>query len=104
MRRQAHDDIHFAAAAQARDLRAGRAALLGRVRSRALACNLTAIASFIGLTVAVAVKGTWGWPFLVTLLITGYGYLFGLGTYSIAEEGTPDDADTGRQARHPVSS
>ena len=74
------------------------------LRSRALACNLTAIASFIGLTVAVAVKGTWGWPFLLTLLITGYGYLFGLGTYSIAEEGIPDDADTGRQARPPVSS
>ena len=74
------------------------------LRSRALACNLTAITSFIGLTVAVAVKGTWGWPFLLTLLITGYGYLFGLGTYTIAEEGTPDDADTGRQARPPVSS
>lgn len=74
------------------------------LRSRALACNLTAVASFIGLTIAVAVKGTWGWPFLVTLLITGYGYLFGLGSYSIAEEGIPDDADTGRQARPPVSS
>ena len=74
------------------------------LRSRALACNLTAITSFIGLTAAIAVKGTWGWPFLVTLLITGYGYLFGLGSYSIAEEGTPDDADIGRQARPPVSS
>jgi len=74
------------------------------LRSRALACNLTAIASFIGLTAAIAVKGTWGWPFLVTLLITGYGYLFGLSSYGIAEEGTPDDADIGRQARPPVSS
>jgi hypothetical protein len=74
------------------------------LRSRALACNLTAITSFIGLTAAVAVKGTWGWPFLVTLLITGYGYLFGLSSYGIAEEGTPDDADIGRQARPPVSS
>jgi len=54
-----------------------------------------------GLTAAIAVKGTWGWPFLVTLLITGYGYLFGLGSYGIAEEGTPDDADIGRQARRP---
>jgi hypothetical protein len=41
---------------------------------------------------------------LVTLLITGYGYLLGLGNYGIAEEGTPDDADTGRQRRPPVSS
>jgi hypothetical protein len=77
---------------------------LVNLRSRALACNLAAIISFIGLTAAIAVKETWGWPFLVTLLITGYGYLFGLGTYSIAEEGIPDDADTGRQARLSVSS
>jgi hypothetical protein len=74
------------------------------LRSRALACNLTAITSFIGLTVAIAVKGTWGWPFLVTLLITGYGYLFGLSSYGIPEEGIPDDADTGHQARPPVRS
>ncbi len=41
---------------------------------------------------------------LVSLLITGYGYLFGLGGYSFAEEGTPDDADYGHQARLPVRS
>ena len=74
------------------------------LRSRALACNLAVIAAFIGLTAAIAVKGTWGWPFLVTFLITGYGYLLGLGNYGVAEEGTPDDADTGRPARSPVSS
>jgi hypothetical protein len=74
------------------------------VRSRALACDLAAVTSFTGLTAAIAVRATWWWPFLVTLLITGYGYLFGLGSYGIAEEGTPDDADTGRQARSPVSS
>lgn len=73
------------------------------LRSRALACSLTAVISFIGLTAAIAVKGAWGWPFLVTLLITGYGYLFGLGNYGVAEEGTPDDQDTVRQARPPVS-
>src|SRR5215471_12723755 len=32
------------------------------LRSRALACNLAAVTSFIGLTVAIAVKATWGWP------------------------------------------
>ena len=74
------------------------------VRSRALACNLAAVASFIGLTAAIAVRAAWWWPFLVTLVITGYGYLFGLGSYGVAEEGTPDEADTGRQARPPVSS
>jgi hypothetical protein len=63
-------------------------------RSRALACNLAALTSFIGLTAAIAVRGTWGWPFLVTLLITGYGYLFGLGTFGVAAEEAPEDADT----------
>ncbi|MBO0825663.1 MAG: hypothetical protein J2P27_17685, partial [Actinobacteria bacterium] len=74
------------------------------LRSRALACNLTAIASFIGLTAGIAVNAIWFWPFLVTLLITGYGYLFGLGNYGVAEEGTPDDADPERQTHSPVSS
>ena len=74
------------------------------LRSRALACNLAAVTSFIGLTVAIAVWAAWGWPFLVTLLITGYGYVLGLGNYGVAEEGTPDDEDTGRQVRPPVSS
>ena len=74
------------------------------LRSRALACNLTAITSFIGLTVAIALNAVWWWPFLVTLLITGYGYLFGLSNYGIAEEGTPDDADPERQTRSPISS
>jgi hypothetical protein len=74
------------------------------MRSRALACNLAAVVSFIGLTAAIAVKADWWWPFLVTLLITGYGYLFGLGRYGVAEEGTPDEADTGRQARSSISS
>jgi hypothetical protein len=44
------------------------------------------------------------WPFLVTLLITGYGYLFGLGTFGAAAEEAPEDADTAGQARPPVSS
>jgi hypothetical protein len=74
------------------------------LRSRALACNLAAVTSFIGLTAAIAVGASWGWPFLVTFLITGYGYLLGLGNYGVAEEGTPDDADAGRQTRPPVRS
>ena len=74
------------------------------LRSRALACNLTAITSFIGLTVAIALNAIWWWPFLVTLLITGYGYLFGLSNYGVAEEGTPDDADPELQTRSPIGS
>jgi hypothetical protein len=77
---------------------------LVNLRSRALACNLAAITSFLGLTVAIALGASWGWPFLVTFLITGYGYLLGLGNYGIAEEGTPDDADTEPRPQSPVSS
>ena len=74
------------------------------LRSRALACNLAAVTSFIGLTAAIAVGASWGWPFLVIRLITGYGYLLGLSNYGVAEEGTPDDEDTGRPTLPPVSS
>src|SRR5215469_17904962 len=74
------------------------------LRSRALACNLAAITSYVGLVAAIALGASWGWPFLVTGLITGYGYLLGLGNYGIAEEGTPDDADTEHHTSSPVSS
>jgi hypothetical protein len=67
------------------------------LRSRALACNLAAIASFLGLAAAIAAKADWWWPFLVTFLITGYGYLFGLGNYGAVDEDTAGD-DTARQA------
>jgi hypothetical protein len=73
------------------------------VRSRAVACNLAALASFIGLTAGIAADAPWWWPFLVTLLITGYGYLLGLGWFGVAEEGTPDYADTGGRTRSPAS-
>jgi hypothetical protein len=74
------------------------------LRSRALACNLAAIAAFVGLTVAIAIKAGWWWPFLVILAIMGFGYLLGLSNYGVAEEGTPDDADAARQTRFPVNS
>ena len=74
------------------------------LRSRALGWNLATVASFIGLSVAVAVKATWWWPFLVILAVAGFGYLLGLSNYGLAEEGLPDDADTGHPVRSPVSS
>jgi hypothetical protein len=74
------------------------------LRSRALALNLAAVAAFIGLAAAIAVKATWWWPFVVILAVAGFGYLLGLSNYGVAEEGTPDDVDTGYQARSPVSS
>ena len=73
-------------------------------RSRALACNFAVIAAFIGLTVAIAVKAAWWWPFLVILVVAGFGYLLGLSNYGISEEGTPDDVNAERQTRSPVKS
>jgi hypothetical protein len=74
------------------------------LRSRALACNLTVVAAFIGLTVAIAVKAAWWWPFLVILAVAGFGYLLGLSTYGVAEQDpADDDEDAGQQARSPVN-
>jgi len=69
------------------------------LRSRALACNLAGVASFIGLTVAIAFNAIWWWPFLVILAVIGFGYLLGLSNYGVAEEGQADDAGPGYQAR-----
>lgn len=66
------------------------------LRSRALACNLAAVASFIGLTLAIAVNATWWWPFLVILAVTGFGYLLGLSNYGVAEEGQEDARSAAR--------
>ena len=60
-------------------------------RSRALAGNVAMIASFIGLTVAVAVNGTWGWPCVVILGVTGFSYLYGLSWFGVGEEGPAED-------------
>lgn len=72
------------------------------MRSRALACNLAAVASFLGLTAAIAVKAAWWWPFLVILAVTGFGYLLGLSNYGSGEQDSDDDADAGRPRRSPV--
>ena len=74
------------------------------LRSRALGWNFAMVAAFIGVTVAVAVKASWGWPFLVILAVTGFAYLLGLSNYGVAEEGTADDTDTGHQVQSPVNS
>jgi hypothetical protein len=72
------------------------------LRSRALAFNVTALAAFIGLTVAVAIRASWWWPFAVVLCVTGIGYLFGLSAYGIAEEGPADDTAAQQQTPSPV--
>jgi len=72
------------------------------LQSRALACNLAAVAAFIGLTVAIAVKAAWWWPFLVILAVTGFGYLLGLSSYG--EPDADDDADAEQPERSPIQS
>ena len=74
------------------------------LRARALGWNFAMVAAFIGVTIGVAVKATWWWPFLVILAVAGFAYLLGLSNYGVAEEGTADDADTGHRVRSPASS
>jgi hypothetical protein len=74
------------------------------LRSRAVAFNVTALAAFTGLTVAVAIRASWWWPFAVILGVTGLGYLFGLSAYGIAEEAPADYADAEHQTSSPISS
>ena len=74
------------------------------LRSRALACNLAAIAAFIGLVVAIAIKAPWWWPFLVILAVTGFGFLLGLSSYGSGEPDDDDGADAGQPERSPVQS
>jgi drug/metabolite transporter (DMT)-like permease len=72
------------------------------LRSRALACNLVAVAAFAGLAAGLALRGSWWWPFAVILGILGFGYLFGLSSYGVAEEGPADDPETEHQPPAPV--
>ena len=69
-------------------------------RSRALAGNVAMIASFVGLTVAVAVNGTWWWPCAVIFAVTGFAYLYGLSRFGVGEEGPAEEYE----ASSPVSS
>jgi hypothetical protein len=71
------------------------------LRSRGLAFNLSMVAAFIGLTVAIAIDGGWWWPFAAILTVAGFGYLLGLTQYGVSED-DPADEGAGRQARRPV--
>jgi hypothetical protein len=73
------------------------------LRARALAANAVVAAAFVGVTVAVAVRAAWWWPFAVILAIAGFGYLFGLSTYGVGEEGPADEANAGHETRFSAS-
>jgi hypothetical protein len=73
------------------------------LRSRALAGNVSMIAAFAGLTIAIAVRAAWWWPFVVMLAVTGFAYLLGLSIYGVGEEGPADDASAGYEAHSSVS-
>ena len=73
------------------------------LRSRALGWNFAMVAAFIGLTVGVAVKATWWWPFLVIFAVAGFGQLLGWSTYTTADEDPADDASPQHEARSPAS-
>jgi hypothetical protein len=64
------------------------------LRSRALACNFAAVGAFAGMTVGVALRASWWWSFAAVLCVLGFGFLFGLSSYGVAEEGPADDQGT----------
>jgi hypothetical protein len=72
-------------------------------RSWALAGKVTMDGAFAGVTIAVAARASWWWPFAVILAVGGYSYLLGLPNYGVGEESPADDADDGHQVRSPVS-
>ena len=71
-------------------------------RSWALAGKVATFAAFIGVTIAVAARAGWWWPFAAIFAGTGFGYLLGLSNYGVGEEVPADDANDGPQVRSPV--
>ena len=78
-----------------------RQKLVGQ-KARALAGVVAAAAAYTGLVITLAVKRDDAWPFAVMLLVTGFGYLFGLSSYGSGEPDAEADEDAGQQAQPPV--
>lgn len=75
------------------------------VRSRALAFNMAMVMTFLGLIIAIAAGADWWWPLVVILAVGGFGYLYGLSTYGVAQEGpSSDGADAERSPGQPAVS
>jgi hypothetical protein len=54
-------------------------------------------------TIAVAARGAWWWPFATILAVAGFSYLLAWPNYGVGEESPGDDANDGHQVRSPVS-
>lgn len=63
------------------------------LRSWALSGRLAALAAFIGLAVAIAVKASWWWPFAVILAVIGPSYLLGLSSLGFGRQDPADSDD-----------
>jgi fatty acid desaturase len=73
-------------------------------QSWAVAGQVAMAAAFIGLVIAIAVRGNWWWPFAIMIGVTGLGYLFGLSNYGVgAQDPADDEADAEHGAPFPVS-
>jgi hypothetical protein len=73
-------------------------------KSWAVAGKAAMVGAFIGLAIAIAVRGNWWWPFAVMIGVTGLGYLFGLSNYGAgASDPADDEADSEYGAPFPVS-
>jgi hypothetical protein len=70
------------------------------LRSRSLGYHFVLVAGFAGLLAAIATRADWWWPFLLILLVAGFGNLFGLSTYGSGEPDEGDDADAGAEPLH----
>jgi hypothetical protein len=71
-------------------------------KARALAGVVAMAGAYAGLVITLAVKRDDAWPFADMLLVTGFGYLFGLSSYGSGEPDAEADEDAGRQAQPPV--
>jgi hypothetical protein len=78
-----------------------RQQLVGQ-KAKALAGVVAVVAAYTGLVITVAVKRDDAWPFAVMLVVTSFGYLFGLSSYGSGEPDAEADEDAGRQAQPPV--
>jgi hypothetical protein len=74
-------------------------------RSRALAFNMVMVMTFLGLVIGIAAGANWWWALVPVLAVGGFGYLYGLSTYGVAQEGpSPDGADAERSPGQPAVS